>query len=224
MENRLEIIYEAASALFINKGYVRTQIKDIAGRIGLSAGMIYVYFKGKKEILDFILKCTVDPGFMEREFQYPIDADLFEGLSDEIISVLNENRAGFSAPLSRHAQGYPFPQMISDAFDTIARYGTGCLILEKNIGDVGKLGGYYQDYRRDFFRSFMAYIDIYVADGQLRPLKNPELTSRLMIETLAWWGMHVRNDAFEMRKDIPLETAKEICMDNLIHAYLMKGE
>lgn len=60
MENRLQTIYEAASSLFINKGYMRTQMKDIAKEIGLSTGMLYVYFKGKKDILDFILKCTID--------------------------------------------------------------------------------------------------------------------------------------------------------------------
>ncbi|MDF2987212.1 MAG: transcriptional regulator, partial [Eubacterium sp.] len=63
MENRMKLIFDAASYLFINKGYARTQIKDIAKEIGLSTGMLYVYFTGKRDILSFILKGTIDPAF-----------------------------------------------------------------------------------------------------------------------------------------------------------------
>lgn len=219
MENRLETIYGAASALFINRGYMRTQMKDIAKEIGLSTGMLYVYFKGKKDILDFILKCTITPDFIRQEFQYPIDEQLFQGLSNEIIAVLEESHAKFGEPLLSKAKGYPFEQMISDAFDTISRYGTGCLVLEKNINDVGKLGGFYQRYRKEFFDDMMQYVKLYLDSGEMRAVKYPELTAQQMIETLAWWGMHIQNDAFETQKNIPVSVAKEICMDNILYAY-----
>ena len=219
MENRLQTIYEAASSLFINKGYMRTQMKDIAKEIGLSTGMLYVYFKGKKDILDFILKCTIDPEFIQQELQNPIDERFFERLSEEIITVLNESHAKFSQPLSREADGYLFEQMISDAFDTIARYGTGCLVLEKNINDMGVLGDYYQRYRKSFFDNILRYVKIYLHSGEMRAVKYPELTAQQIVETLAWWGMHVQNDAFETQKNIPVSVAKEICMDNLLYAY-----
>ena len=222
MENRLQTIYEAACSLFINKGYMRTQMKDIAKEIGLSTGMLYVYFKGKKEILEFILKCTIAPDFIDQEFHYPIDELPFEGLTDEIVVALQENHQTFSEPLSRQAEGYSFEQMLSDAFDTISRYGTGCLVLEKNINDVGKLGGYYLNYRKEFFNHILAYVNLYISNGEVREVKHPELTAQQIIETLSWWGMHVQNDAFEPQKNIPRALAKEICLDNLIHAYKSK--
>jgi len=43
----MNLIFDAASQLFINKGYARAQMKDIAKEIGLSTGMLYVYFTGK---------------------------------------------------------------------------------------------------------------------------------------------------------------------------------
>ena len=219
MENRLQTISKAAAALFIRQGYMRTQIKDIAAEIGLSTGMLYVYFKGKREILDFILKCTAQPSFMKQDFQYPIGAPLFEGLEEELIAVLRQNHAQFGAPLAQRANGYPFEQMLSDAFDTIARYGTGCLLLEKNIRDVGKLGEYYKTYRREFFEQVSQYAALYMARGEMRCVPCPALAVRQMIETLAWWGMHIQNDAFERQKDLPLPLAKETCLDCLVHAY-----
>lgn len=222
MENRLQSIYDAASFLFINKGYARTQIKDIAKQIGLSTGMIYVYFKGKKEILDFLLKCTVDSSFIERSLEYPIDESWFTSLHDEIVTALTENEERFSRPLQNGAEGYPFEEMLSDCYDTICRYGTGCLILEKNLDSVGKLGDYYQSYRREFYQHFLNYIQIYMDKGELRSLKYPELTCKLMIETVSWWAMHIMNDAFEIERDIDPAAAKEVCLDNLISAYKIR--
>ena len=219
MENRLQVIYSAASSLFIDRGYMRTQIKDIADKIGMSAGMLYVYFKGKQEILDFILKCTIDPAFLKRDFIYPIGPELFLGLHEEIIEVLNENQAAFSAPLAHHADNYPFSQMLSDAFDTIARYGTGCLVIEKNINDLGPLGAEYISYRKVFFQSVLRYLELYRSRGELRAAPNLELAAQQVIQTLAWWGMHVQNDAFEPQTDISPAVAKDVCLDNLIHAY-----
>lgn len=219
MENRLEYIYEAASSLFINKGYARTQMKDIAREIGLSTGMIYIYFKGKKDILNFILKCTIDKGFMQQEFTYPIDESLFENLDDEIDQVLIESSARFYAPLKERRPGYSFAQMVSDAYDTISRYGTGCLVIEKNMDAVGKAGRSYQEYRKIFFDQVLEYVNFYIERGEVRPMKYTELSTRLIIETLAWWGMHVMNDVFQVQKNIPAEAAKEVCMDNLVSAY-----
>ena len=41
MENRLQTIYEAASSLFINKGYIRTQMKDIAKAVSYTHLDVY---------------------------------------------------------------------------------------------------------------------------------------------------------------------------------------
>ena len=171
MENRLEYIYEAASSLFINKGYARTQMKDIASEIGLSTGMIYIYFKGKKDILNFILKCTIDKGFMQQEFTYPIDESLFENLDDEIDQVLIESSARFYAPLKERRPGYSFAQMVSDASDTISRYGTGSLVIEKKMDEAGKAGRSYQGYRKIFFDQVLEYVNFSIERGGVRPIQ-----------------------------------------------------
>ena len=214
----MKLIYEAASHLFINRGYPRTQMKDIAGEIGLSTGMLYVYFTGKRDILRFILKCTIQPAFLERDFAYPISGDLFDGLETEIMAAFEENNRRFAGHLSDMGS-FPPERMLSDAFDVIARYGVGCLVIEKNPGDVGSLAEYYREYRRKFFGQILTCVEWYITEGIFRELSHPVYSTQLIVETLSWWGMHVMNDAFELQKDIPPATAKEVCLDNLLHAY-----
>lgn len=218
MENRLPLIFNAASHLFINKGYSRTQIKDIAKEIGLSTGMLYVYFTGKRDILNFILKGTIDPAFITREFELPIRSEIFAALDNEIMEAFENNTKQFGAYLNGIAD-YPLEQMLSDAFDIISKYGVGCLVLEKNPDDLGKLAEYYKEYRRKFYDQVLAYVKLYMERGIFRKVEYPKYCTRLIIETMAWWGMHIMNDAFELQKDLSFDTAKKVCMDNLLYAY-----
>lgn len=218
MENRMRSIFDAASHLFINKGYARTQIKDIAKEIGLSTGMLYVYFTGKRDILNFILKGTIDQAFIMQEFELPISSELFDSLDNEIMNAFEENTKAFSSHLDNITE-YPLEQMLSDAFEVISKYGIGCLLIEKNPDDLKKLTAYYKEYRKKFYDQVLSYITQYMQIGTFRHVEHPQHITRLIIETLSWWGMHITNDAYEIQKDIPIETAKAICMDNLLHAY-----
>ncbi|SNT04473.1 transcriptional regulator, TetR family [Anaerovirgula multivorans] len=218
MENRMNLIFDAASQLFINKGYARTQMKDIAKEIGLSTGMLYVYFTGKRDILSFLLKGTIEPAFVTQEFELPIRSELFDSLDSEIMEAFEQNTKTFSAHLD-DITNYPLEQMLSDAFDVISKYGIGYLLIEKNPDDLGKLTAYYKEYRQKFYNQVLSYITQYMQNGTFRQVELPQYVTRLIIETLSWWGMHITNDAYEIQKDIPVETAKSICMDNLLHAY-----
>lgn len=218
MENRMNLIFDAASRLFINKGYARTQMKDIAREIGLSTGMLYVYFTSKRDLLSFILKGTIDPAFITQEFELPIQSEQFDSLDDEIMEAFEQNTKAFSAHLD-DITNYPLESMMSDAFDVISKYGIGCLLIEKNPDDLGKLTVYYKEYRQKFYNQILSYITKYMQNGTFRQVELVPYVTRLIIETMSWWGMHITNDAFEIQKNITAQTAKSICMDNLLHAY-----
>ena len=218
MENRMQLIFDAASHLFINKGYARTQMKDIAKGIGLSTGMLYIYFTGKRDILSFILKGTISPEFLLQEFELPIRSDLFSSLDSEIIDALKQNSKDFSSHLAA-VNEYPMEQMLSDAYDIISKYGIGCLVIEKNPDDLGKLTDFYKEYRKDFHSQLLAYLTQYMHIGTFRQVAFPQYVTQLIIETMSWWGMHITNDAFEVQTEVAPEMAKNVCLDNLLHAY-----
>lgn len=219
MENRLELIYDAASQLFINKGFARTQIRDIAKEIGLSTGMIYQYFSGKKDILSFILKGTIDPGFFERELHFPIDSSVFDNLDDEIMETFEKNQENFDSHLKDNAEDYSLAEMLSDAFDIVSKYSVSCLIIEHNEADLRDLSFYYRDYRKRYFSQVQQYIKLFIEKDEFREVDNLFYTTRAVVESIAWWGMHIKYDAFEKDSTISMQQAKDICLDLLLHAY-----
>jgi AcrR family transcriptional regulator len=58
-EERREEIIEAASRLFLVKGYDRTTMKDVMERLQIAKGTIYHYFKSKEELLEAVLDSLV---------------------------------------------------------------------------------------------------------------------------------------------------------------------
>lgn len=215
---RINDIYEAATKLFLQQGYSRTQISHIARAIGVSVGTIYHDFTGKEEIMHFVLKCTIDPDFIDREFERPITDALFEGLEQEIIVAFERSAEQFAMNLENIGNAYDFKQFVSDAFDTLSRYAVGCLFIEKNHMDCPILAEQYHKYRKKFFHTMKAYMTGFVEKGMIRPVKEMELTTTLVIEILTWWAMDMRYTSFET-SDVPASQAKAVCMDNIINAY-----
>lgn len=218
MNQRIKEIAAAATRLFLQQGYAKTQINHIAKAVGVSVGTIYLDFTGKKEIMHFILKCTVDPQFAERKFQRPITDDLFVGLEDEIITLFEKSGNDFAAHLQDGMVGYDFEMLISDAFDVLSRYAVGCLFIEKNQFDFKNLAEHYLAYRKQFFHTMTCYMSTFIERGMVRPLEHLELSATLIIEILSWWAMDIRYTSFET-KDISADLAKQICMDNILAAY-----
>lgn len=218
MDTRIKAIAEAATLLFLRQGYAKTQISHIAKAIDVSVGTIYHDFAGKKEIMHFVLKCTINPDFINREFERPITDNLFSGVENEIISLLEQLQNDFAKHLENDVKSYRFEDLISDAFDILARYAVGCLFIEKNQFEFPLLAEHYKTYRRKFLDTMSKYLTIFVNDGTVRPMEHLELTTTLIIEILSWWTMDRRYTSFETT-DIPLELAKKICMDNILSAY-----
>lgn len=219
MDNqRILAIKDAAAILFLQQGYSKTQISHIAKAIGVSVGTIYLDFTGKKEIMHFVLKCTIDPDFINQEFERPITDDLFVGLETEIVELFKSSRNDFAKHLKSNAANYSLEALISDAFDILDRYAVGCLFIEKNQFDFKFLATHYKAYRKDFLDTMTQYLEIFIKRKSVRPLKHLTLSTTLIIETLSWWAMDMRYSSFETN-EIPTELAKEVCMDNIISAY-----
>ena len=59
-ERTYQQILEASTKLFFTQGYEKTSIQDILDEVKMSRGVVYYYFKSKKEILDAIAGQRLD--------------------------------------------------------------------------------------------------------------------------------------------------------------------
>ena len=222
MNGRIKSIADAATYLFLQQGYSKTQISHIAKAVGVSVGTIYLDFTGKKEILHFILKCTLEPDFINRNFDRPITDNLFAGLENDIVSMFEKISSDFAKHLLDNVADYTLEALISDAFDMLSQYAVGCLFIEKNQFDFPFLAEHYKQYLKRFLETMTQYMGAFIKRGTVRPLEHLELSTTLIIEILSWWAMDVRYTSFETQ-DIPSGIAKELCLDNILSAYQCKN-
>lgn len=217
MKNRRKEIADAAALLFCRKGYAGTKISDIAGEIGVSVGTIYHDFVGKKEILQYVFKCTADPAFAEKELVRPVDGRYFADWENETAHCFAVAERDFAARLGDG--DYTFGELVSDAFDFLARYAPVCLFIEKNGFDFPALAERYSESRMRFFATMRSYFRQFSEHGELRPVENERLTVTLVVEMLTWWAMDMRYTAFRPEEAVSLAEAKRVCADNLTAAY-----
>lgn len=218
MNERIKTIADAATKLFLQQGYSKTQISHIAKAAGVSVGTIYLDFTGKKEIMHFILKCTIDSEFAGQELERPITDEQFAGIENEILGMFDKIDNDFAKHLKNGASDYSLEALVSDAFDILSQYAVGCLFIEKNAFDFPHLVEQYKKYRRKFFETMEQYLRIFIEKGMVRPLEELDLSVTLIIEILSWWAMDRCYTSFELC-DIPSELAKKVCIDNIVTAY-----
>jgi AcrR family transcriptional regulator len=216
---RLKTIFEEASKLFISKGYARTQISFIANASGISVGAIYTLFTSKKAIFNFVLKCVIDSDYIESNIQLPVKESDFTALENDILEFCQGNNRNFEKHLNDSDDSYNFEQMLSDVFDILAKYGVGFLILQNNGTDCGAPYKNYVAFRKLFCKDVKKYVFKFMKQGKLRELEYPEYHARLIVETLSWWGMHIKYDAFETNPTISQEISKKVAVDALLHSY-----
>lgn len=222
MNERIKAIADAATYLFLQQGYSKTQISHIAKAVGVSVGTIYLDFTGKKEIMHFILKCTLNPEFINRDFDRPITDDLFAGLENDIVEVFEKTGNDFAKHLTDNAADYTLEALVSDAFDMLSQYAVGCLFIEKNQFDFKFLAEHYKQYRKRFLETMTQYMEAFIKRGIVRPLEHLELSTTLIIEILSWWAMDIHYTSFETQ-DISPGIAKKLCLDNIVSAYQYKN-
>lgn len=222
MTQRIKAITQAAASLFLRQGYSKTQISHIAKAAGVSVGTIYHDFVGKKEMMHYILKCTIQPAFADQMIETPISDEHFAGLEQEIVHVFEQSAREFEKPLLNGLMDYTFESFISDTFDLLSKYAVGCLFIEKNQYDFGYLAEHYRAYRKKFIGTMSEYLMAFMKNGTIRRIDNIPLTTILIVETLSWWAMDMRYTSFET-SNISVEAAKDVCMDNLVSAYKLTG-
>lgn len=64
-EDKRELILRAAIKLFARRGFFNAQVADVAREAGIAAGTVYLYFKGKDDLLISIFERTMQQGMDE---------------------------------------------------------------------------------------------------------------------------------------------------------------
>ena len=217
---RLDRLIDAATEVFIAKGYGRAQMLDVAEALGVAKGTVYLYVESKEALFHLAVRAANDA---------PVAPDALPVPTPDAGATLRYVREhlGKESKLSRleEALGRRSPTNVRQELAEIVRELFGLLhcrriaikLLERCAGDYPELAGIYFSVAREAVPALLeAYLRSRLSPEEVRGATHAAL-ARGIIEIVAFWAIHRHWDPAPTRvtDEIAEETAVRLSLGAL---------
>jgi AcrR family transcriptional regulator len=198
-EHRIKDLLVAATAVFIEQGYRRTQMADVAERLGVAKGTLYLYVESKEALFDAAMRSAggliPDPDALSLPIATPklgalrrlVRARLAEAVVPPTLErALARRRVADAAG--------ELEEIVRDLFATSLANRTAVKLIDRCPEHPELEGLFYQDGRAAQLESLERYLEARIRRGHLRDVPNVPAAARFIVESVATWAVHVHWD------------------------------
>jgi AcrR family transcriptional regulator len=195
---RLDDIVEAATVVFVDQGYRRARMDEIARRAGVSPGLLYTYAEDKEALFQLaqLRELGVDVSRSELPVPKPSGKEMqaiARRAFRELAAVPSLKAAlAVDAPSDARAE---LAAIVGEHYERLHRYRRFVRLTERSALDWPEMAErYYTRGRQPHVRQLGSYISARVASGHFAPVPDPDVAARFVIETVAWFANHRYGD------------------------------
>jgi AcrR family transcriptional regulator len=222
-QTRIEELIEAATTVFIARGYRRTQMADVAAALDLSPGALYRYVESKEALFDLCLRAAagrVDTKALPSPLPSPPP-----GATLAFVQAVVEQEGhlpALGAALELPAAADPAGELatiVRHLYGLMSHHRRGIALVERSALDWPELAAlWFGGLRARLIDDLARYLARRAGGGQFR--RPPDVTSaaRLMVEVCAFFALHRHADPAPTSLDDA--TAEATVVDALVHAYV----
>lgn len=195
-EDRFQELVEAATAVFLEQGYRRTQIADVAARMGLSKGSVYTYVESKEALFDCVLRFADRSERIDLPDTLPVATPRPDATLEIVKRRLAEEGTlpSLTAALSRARVSDARSELetvLDELYEALARHRTVIKLLDRCAADYPELAKVWYGAGREGALSLLSrYLDERARRGRLRRFENSAVAARIVLETLVFWAVH----------------------------------
>jgi AcrR family transcriptional regulator len=223
--NRLRELIQAASNVFLAKGYRQAQVADVARAMGIASGTIYLYVESKEALFDLVIRATMQPDLLDSAWAFPIKAPSDQSILHFIQAAL-EKEARF--PALEKASKFPardakreLEAIVRELFHRTSLRWLSLKLLERSAADWPQLAElWFGNHRLRLLQQLAQYLDRRMAERKLRKAPDAATAARLILEIVAAFAMHCRADPSPHAAVDP-RVAEAVVVDAIVHAYAM---
>ena len=221
IDPKLYDVYLAAGRLFNTKRYANTKMSEIAAAAGIATGTIYNLFTSKKALLTFVIRASLEEGYVRSDLTLPIE-ETDKAVLMQLLEQACEKIEGNVLKITdvNGSINKSFVQMVSDIFDMSADYLLAFNNIEHNAKLLRELADVFFPSRIRFLQAAEENLRLYMAAGEIRRLDYPRIHVQSINDILTWWAMNASIALPDI--SVPREVAKEIAVDLVARAYLQK--
>ena len=221
-DDRLARLVECATQVFIEQGYRRTQMADVAKALGVAKGTLYLYVESKDALFDLVARCADDAHPFEKLPALPIRTPKPAATVKYIRERLAKQQvpAALTAALATKRVADPRAELegiVRDLYDALARNRRGIKLLDRSAPEYPELAALWFEGARGGLVGVLAqYLEDRSRRKLLRPVSNAAVAARLLIETVIFWAVHRHWDPHPQPMDEAV--AKETVVRFLVNA------
>ena len=200
-EDRFDQLVDCATKVFVEQGYRRTQMADVAEAMGIAKGTLYLYVESKEALFDLVCRQADVPPPRAVPSKLPLPTPSPQATLDYIASRLAENGVppSLAAALERRRESDPrieLEAIVRELYDVLSRNRRGLKLLDRSAPDLPELGAlWFEGARSGLFGLMAQYMERRIRAGLLRPVPDVSAAARLVIETVVFWAVHRHWDA-----------------------------
>jgi AcrR family transcriptional regulator len=220
--HRLRDLIQAASRIFLEKGYRQAQVADVARHMGIAPGTVYLYAESKEALFDLAIRASLTPELLDSPLALPVRTPP-PGSTLQFIREALQAEAVFPA-LDRALQSPgPSPpreleEITRELFARTSARWQALKLMERCALDWPELAQlWFGDHRLRLLRGLSRYLRERMAEGRLRPAPDPDAAARLILEMVAAFALHCRTEPPPAALDLGI--AEETVVDAVVNAY-----
>jgi AcrR family transcriptional regulator len=197
--DRFDDLIRCATEVFSAQGYRRTQMAGIADAVGVSKATLYLYVESKDALFRLCLEHADDPNKIGRPELLPVPTPPPGRMAEQVEARIRQAaRFPVLTEALRKPRADDIRQELHDGLDelyTLLEKNCRVVRMLERCSDHPELGPLWHARVRAPGRGEMArYVAQRVRAGQLRQVEHPQLASRIALETIVTWAMHIKWD------------------------------
>src|SRR5262247_2444679 len=169
---RLTRLVECATRVFIEQGYRRTQMADIAEALGVAKGTLYLYVESKDALFDLVARGADDAAAFAKPPPLPVRTPRPGATIKYVRERLAAHQvpAALTAALARKRVEDPraeLEEIVCELYATLARNRRGIKLLDRAAPEYPELGAVWFEGARG---GLLRLLGKYLADRARRSL------------------------------------------------------
>jgi len=200
-DDRFDQLVDIATQVFIDQGYRRTQMADIAEAMGVAKGTLYLYVESKEALFDLACRCADAPRPLPRPDVLPVPtpsagttlAYVTERLARE--AELPALGAAVGRQRVRDA-GEELAGIVAEIYDVLARNRRGLKLIDRSARDLPEIAAvWFTGARGGFLALLRQYLEVRLRRRLFRAVPDLTAATRLVLELIVFWAVHRHWDA-----------------------------
>jgi AcrR family transcriptional regulator len=194
-EERFQELIDAATAAFLEQGYRRTQVADVAARLGVAKGSVYTYVESKEALFHAVVRHADRAEPLGVPDTLPVPTPPPGATLEEVRKRVAQYRLPeLGAALTRRRAPHVGPELeaiVRELYGTLSRHRTGIKLLDRCAHDHPELAAAWYSAGRESVLSLLCrYLEDRIRRRRLRPVSDPAVTARIVLETVVFWAVH----------------------------------